>query len=69
MAAGFVWEPASAEETTYYDKLFKAADRDKSRTLDGQETVKFLSFSGLTKAQLKVPSPLCRRYLLSVTDE
>lgn len=61
MADDFVWEPANVEETAYYDKLFKVADRDKSRTLDGQETVKFLSFSGLTKAQLKVPSPLHRR--------
>lgn len=54
MADDFVWEPASVEEAAYYDKLFKVGDRDKNKALDGQETVKFLSFSGLTKAQLKV---------------
>lgn len=54
MGGGPVWEPASAKEVAYYDKLFEVVDRDKSGTLDGQEAVKFLSFSGLTKAQLKV---------------
>lgn len=53
-SGGLAWEPASANEAAYYDKLFGIVDRDKSGTVDGQEAVKFLSFSGLTKSQLKV---------------
>lgn len=49
-----MWQPAGAKEVSYYDKIFKVVDRDKSGALDGQETVKFLSLSGLTKTQLKV---------------
>lgn len=51
---GPVWEPSTEKEDTYYDKLFRVVDRDKSGTLDGKEAVQFLAHSGLTKAQLKV---------------
>lgn len=47
---------ASSKEAAYYDSIFEVIDLDKSGTLNGQETVKFLSLSGLTKPQLKVHS-------------
>ena len=56
MGDGLLWKPASTKETAYYDKVFEAIVLDKSGTLDGQEAVKFLSLSGLTKPQLKVRS-------------
>ncbi|CAM9886795.1 unnamed protein product, partial [Discosporangium mesarthrocarpum] len=49
----FRWEPAAEPEVRYYDKLFKAADRDKSGSLSGQVAVKFLRLSGLPAATLK----------------
>lgn len=58
MSGGLLWEPASAKEAAYYDTIFEDIDLDKSGTLDGQEAVKFLSLSGLTKSQLKVRSYL-----------
>lgn len=58
MADGVVWAPSTQKEIAYYDKLFGVIDRDKTGTLDGKETVQFLSLSGLSKAQLKVSACL-----------
>lgn len=66
MDDGFLWEPSTKKETAYYDKLFGVVDRDKTGTLDGKETVQFLSLSGLSKAQLKVCP---QRYMLASIDE
>ncbi|CAM9611224.1 unnamed protein product [Scytosiphon promiscuus] len=53
MVGSVVWEPSTRKEAAYYDKLFGVVDRDKTSTLDGKETVQFLSLSGLSKTQLK----------------
>lgn len=59
MSDGLLWEPASAKETAHYDSIFEVIDLDKAGTLNGQEAVKFLSLSGLTKSQLKVQRYCC----------
>lgn len=48
-----IWTPTSAEERSYYDRLFQLADAANVGRLAGQAAVTFLARSGLPFPILK----------------